>query len=211
MAALDALVPRGAFLTLRAPVPAREATALGAYSDYDLIALVAEGNERALGELYDRFAPMGYGLAVRVLRERELAEDAVQEAFLSLWRFADRFDSRRGTARNWVLTLVHRRSVDLVRRNERRRRQDTQLLSTPLAPSAAETTELDAERRTVQAALALLPEKQRTVLELAYYGGYSQQEIAARLAIPIGTVKSQTYHALHRLQQLLEPTRSGSA
>lgn len=184
------------------PTPARTADApLGAHSESDLMKAIAKGDEGALDELYTRFAPLAYGLALRILRDRQLAEDAVQEAFLSVWRSAARFDARRGGARTWVLMLVHRRAVDLVQRNQRHR--DTELASEPLAPSAAETSELNADRRDVQAALGALPPKQRAALDLAYYGGYTQQEIAAHLDVPLGTVKSQTFDALRRLRHVL--------
>ena len=92
-----------------------------AWSDRELMVGVAQGDAEAFGQLYDRFAPKAYGLALRVLRDRELAEDAVQEAFLSVWRSAPRFDRRRGPAQAWVLMLVHRRAVDLVQRTQRQR------------------------------------------------------------------------------------------
>src|SRR6267378_6913251 len=90
-------------------------------SDEAVIALIARSDEQALGELYDRFGRPAYGLALRILRDDALAEDAVQEAFLTLWRSAGRFVPERGKASTWILTLVHRRAVDIVRREERRR------------------------------------------------------------------------------------------
>lgn len=210
MAALGTVVLRGGEVGARGTDSAAT-PALSSVGDSELMSLVAEHDERALGELYDRFALDAYRLALRVLCRRELAEDAVQEAFLSIWRFAVKFESDRGSARNWILMVVHRRAVDLVRRNRHYCPQDDDRAPGPLAPSAADVTALDAERRTVQAALASLTEKHRAVLELAYYCGYTQEEIAARLAIPIGTVKSQTYEALRRLQQLLETTQLWSA
>ena len=205
MGVLGTVVLRGVTARRDATNSAGDVEASRSSDDSDLMALVAERSEEALGELYDRFALDCYRLALRILGQRELAEDAVQDAFLSIWRSAERFDSRRGSARSWILMLVHRRSVDLIRRTRRSRLHDTRVLSTSLAPSAAEVTQLGGERRAVQTALASLPGKQRIVLELAYYGGYTQQEIAARLAIPIGTVKSQTYDALRRLRDLLDP------
>jgi RNA polymerase sigma factor (sigma-70 family) len=181
------------------------AKALDEYSDSELMTVIADGDMGALGELYDRFAPIAFGLALRVLGDRGLAEDAVQDAFLSVWRSAESFDGRQGSARSWTLMLVHRRAVDLVRRNQRLVPQDSPEPTDPVGPSHAECTALDAARRSVQAALASLPAKQRKVLDLAYYGGYTQQEIATSLRIPIGTVKSQTFQALRRLQLLLAP------
>ena len=180
---------------------------LAVWSEEQLMAAMARGDERALGELYDRVASVAYGLALRVLSDRELAEDALQEGFLSVWRAAASFDRSRGSARSWILMLVHRRAVDLVKRNQRLRGLESDLmLPELLSPSLAEASELDADRREVQVALASLPEKQRTVLGLAYFAGYTQQEILASLEAPLGTIKSQTFEGLRRLRQLLEPT-----
>jgi RNA polymerase sigma-70 factor, ECF subfamily len=172
-------------------------------SDEELLARVARGDEGALAELYDRFSRVTYGLAVRVLRDRALAEDAVQEAFLAVWRTAASFDARRGSASTWVLTLVHRRAVDLVRREERRRGDP--LDDAPVASGEAtdETAEVREQRRAVQAALAKLPTDQREALELAYYGGLSQSELAEKLGVPLGTVKSRMFAGLSKLRDLL--------
>ncbi len=172
-------------------------------TDEALLAQLASGDENALAELYDRFGRTAYGLAVRVLRDQALAEDAVQDAFLGAWRTAAAFDPSRGTASTWLLTLVHRRAVDLVRREDRRR---TDVLDdAPIA--SGETTDEQAavreERRRVQAALAQLPADQREALELAYYGGLTQSELAERLGVPLGTVKSRMFAGLARLRDLL--------
>jgi len=172
-------------------------------SDEALPALVARGDESALAELYDRFGRVAYGLALRIVRDQTLAEDAVQDAFLAAWRTAVSFDPGRGKASTWLLTLVHRRAVDVVRREERRRTEA--LDAEPLAggESTDETAEVREERRRVQAALAQLPPDQRQALELAYYGGLSQSELAERLGVPLGTVKSRMFAALARLRDLL--------
>lgn len=185
---------------------------LAVWSDDQLMAALARGDERALGELYDRVAPVAYALALRVLGARELADDALQEGFLSVWRAAAGFDRSRGSARSWILMRVHRRAVDLAKGNQRLREVESDpRLPELLSPSLAEAGELDAERREVQVALATLPEKQRTVLGLAYFAGYTQQEIAASLDAPLGTIKSQTFEGLRRLRQLLEPTLGQTA
>src|SRR5919197_998260 len=151
-------------------------------SDEAVVALVARSDEEALAELYDRFGRVAYGMALRVLRDERLAEDAVQEGFLTAWRNADRFMPERAKASTWLLTLVHRRAVDLVRREDRRRAEPL-AESTEPAPSgsAEEDAWLRFERERVQAALKQLPDQQREALELAYYGGYSQSELAERL------------------------------
>jgi RNA polymerase sigma-70 factor (ECF subfamily) len=179
-------------------------------SDEALVALVARGEEDALAALYDRFGRTAYGLALRVVRDPALAEDVVQEAFLSLWRTAGRFVPERSRAGTWLLTLVHRRAVDLVRREERRRVEPLEL-----APEAADATAQEApwlrlERERVQAALARLPDTQREAIELAYYGGFTQAELADRLGQPLGTIKSRMFAGLARLGELLRDTETGA-
>jgi RNA polymerase sigma factor (sigma-70 family) len=173
-------------------------------SDEQLIEAVARGDEQALAELYDRFGGTAYRLALRVLRDGALAEDAVQDAFLSAWRTAVSFDARRGSASTWLLTLVHRRAVDLVRREDRRRTEVLDDAPVPAGDATDETAEVREERRRVQAALAQLTSDQREALELAYYGGLSQSELAERLGVPLGTVKSRMFAGLARLRDLLE-------
>jgi RNA polymerase sigma-70 factor (ECF subfamily) len=173
-------------------------------SDEAVVALVARSDGEALAELYDRFGRVAYGLALRVLRDERLAEDAVQEGFLAAWRNADRFMPERANAAAWLLTLVHRRAVDLVRREERRR-ADPLPASAETAPqdSAEQDAWLRFERERVQAALRKLPDQQREALELAYYGGFTQSELAERLGQPVGTIKSRMFAGLTRLRELL--------
>jgi RNA polymerase sigma-70 factor, ECF subfamily len=176
-------------------------------TDEELLAAISIGDEPALADLYDRFGRVAYGLALRIVRDPALAQDAVQDAFLTAWRTAASFDSRRGKAQTWFLTLVHRRAVDVVRREDRRRAE--QLADDAPSPAAAATEEeavLREQRRTVQAALARLPPDQREALELAYYGGLTQTELAERLGIPLGTVKSRVFSGLARLRDLLGET-----
>jgi RNA polymerase sigma factor (sigma-70 family) len=177
------------------------------FSDEALVALVARGDESALAELYDRIGRVAYGLAFRILRDERLAEDAVQEGFLALWRTAAAFRAERAKASTWILTLVHRRAVDLVRREERRRGEP---LSEEVGAHAgeSESTEeaawLRFERERVQSALRQLPDAQRETIELAYYGGFSQSELAERLGVPLGTIKSRMFAGLARLRELLD-------
>jgi RNA polymerase sigma-70 factor (ECF subfamily) len=176
-------------------------------SDEALVALVARGDESALAELYDRVGRVAYGLAFRVLRDERLAEDAVQEGFLALWRAAAAFRAERAKASTWILTLVHRRAVDLVRREERRRAEPL-AEEGPAHSADGETTEeaawLRFERERVQDALRQLPDVQREAIELAYYGGFSQSELAERLGVPLGTIKSRMFAGLARLRELLD-------
>jgi RNA polymerase sigma-70 factor (ECF subfamily) len=173
-------------------------------SDEAVVALVARSDQAALAELYDRFGRVSYGLARRVLRDDKLAEDAVQEGFLAAWQQADRYRPERARASSWLLTLVHRRAVDLVRREHRRRAEP---LPESGPPTATESAEDDAwlrfERERVQAALRQLPDQQREALELAYYGGFTQSELAERLGQPVGTIKSRMFTGLARLRELL--------
>jgi RNA polymerase sigma factor (sigma-70 family) len=173
-------------------------------SDGALLSLIASSDEAALAELYDRFGGVAYGLALRILRDEALAQDAVQEAFLAVWRTADRFLAERARASTWVLTLVHRRAVDLVRREERRRGEPLESAPEPSAPQTAdEEAELGFRRRVVQEALRRLPPDQRQALELGYYGGLTQSELAEQLDQPLGTIKSRMFTGLARLRELL--------
>jgi len=181
--------------------PARN---LAHLSDEALLALASRAHENALGELYDRYGRVAYGLALRIVRDRALAEDAVQEAFLAVWRSAGAFLAEQGKASTWILTLVHRRAVDLVRREERRRGEPLESAPEPAAP---ETTEDEAtlglQRRLVQEALSQLSPEQRQALELGYYGGLTQSELAEQLGQPLGTIKSRMFSGLSRLRDLL--------
>jgi RNA polymerase sigma factor (sigma-70 family) len=179
-------------------------------SDEAVVALVARSEDSALAELYDRFGRVAYGVALRILRDEKLAEDAVQEGFLAAWRSAERFMPERGKASTWLLTLVHRRAVDLVRREDRRR---AEALGDDVEPAPSDSAEDDAwlrfERERVQAALSQLPDQQREALELAYYGGFSQSELAERLGQPVGTIKSRMFTGLARLRELLAEPGAG--
>jgi RNA polymerase sigma-70 factor (ECF subfamily) len=199
-------------LALAAPIR-RETmrSQLAHLSEEALVALVARGDETALAELYDRVGRMAYGLAFRVLRDDRLAEDAVQDAFLTVWRTAAGYSAERAKATTWILTLVHRRAVDLVRREQRRRADpldDSEGREEAASGSAEEAAWLHFERERVQAALRQLPDAQREAIELAYYGGYTQSELAERLGEPLGTIKSRMFAGLARLRELLDDTTS---
>jgi RNA polymerase sigma factor (sigma-70 family) len=172
-------------------------------SDEALVALVARSDEIALGELYDRYGRVAFGLARRVLRDRGLAEDAVQDAFLAVWRTASRFVPERALARTWLLTIVHRRAVDLVRREERRRTEPMEDAAEETGSDTAEAAWLGFERERIRTALSQLPDQQREALELAYYGGFTQSELAERLGEPLGTIKSRMFNGLARLREIL--------
>jgi RNA polymerase sigma-70 factor, ECF subfamily len=196
------------------PIPWSMRKHLAHLSDEALVALVARGDETALAELYDRTSRVAYGLAFRVLRDDRLAEDAVQEGFLAVWRTAGAFRAERAKASTWILTLVHRRAVDLVRREERRRAEPLDEAARELVatePGTDEAAWLRFERERVQTALQQLPDSQREAIELAYYGGFSQAELADRLGVPLGTIKSRMFAGLARLRELLDDsTHEGS-
>jgi RNA polymerase sigma factor (sigma-70 family) len=172
-------------------------------SDEALVALVVRADDGALAELYERYGRTAYSLALRMLRDPSLAEDAVQEAFLSVWRTAARFVPERSKASTWILTLVHHRAVDLVRREERRRAESLEVAPEEVDTAAEEAVWRRLERERVQAALRTLPDQQREALELAYYGGFTQAELADRLGEPLGTIKSRMFTGLSRLRDVL--------
>jgi RNA polymerase sigma factor (sigma-70 family) len=172
-------------------------------SDEALLALIARADDQALAELYRRFGRIAYGLAFRILRDDALAQDAVQEAFLGVWRAADRFIAERAKPSTWLLTLVHRRAVDLVRREQRRRAEPLQPETETGAAEPADEAELATRRQTIREALRELPPEQREAIELAYYGGYTQSELAERLGQPLGTIKSRMFTGLARLRETL--------
>ena len=184
----------------QAQAPARN---LAHLSDEALLALCSRADENALGELYDRYGRVAYGLALRIVRDRALAEDAVQEAFLAVWRSAGAFLAEQGKPSTWILTLVHRRAVDLVRREERRRADPLEDTDHPTGEATDEEAWLRAQRQVVQEALRKLPPDQREAIELAYYGGFTQSELAERLGLPLGTIKSRMFTGLKRLRELL--------
>ena len=191
------------FIRRETRAEARPRHDLAHMSDEALLALVSRADEGALAELYDRYGRVAYGLALRIVRDRALAEDAVQEAFLGVWRSAGTFLVEHGKPSTWILTLVHRRAVDLVRREERRRTETLDEVAHPTGEATDEEAWLRAQRQVVQEALRKLPPEQREALELAYYGGFTQSELAERLGQPLGTIKSRMFTGLRRLRELL--------
>ena len=180
-----------------------------ASADESLFRRVAERDSQALRVLYDRCAGVALGMALRILRNRTEAEDVVQEAFLEAWKRAGTFDARRGSATAFVLSIARSRALDRVRS---RGSSDRALASlgredeTPV-PLPIESAEHRQDRDRIQAALATLPPEQRQVLELAYFEGLTQREIAERLSDPLGTVKTRARLALEKLAALLgEPS-----
>ncbi len=165
-----------------------------------LIERIAQGDQQALGTLYDRFAGLVNGLALRVLHDPAEAEDVVQTVFIQVWRQAAQYDRSRGVPEAWITVLARTRALDQLRRRSHRR----EILAADQAPRSAEAPPL-AEQIAVRAALARLPEMERRTLELAYYQGLSQTEIAERLKTPVGTVKTRTRNGMIRLRRQLTP------
>lgn len=174
-------------------------------SDEDLLACVAEGDEAALAATYDRHSTLVYSLALRVLGDAGAAEDLVQEMFLHVWRRPSEYVAARGSVRTWLLAITRNRAIDQLRRREAGARRQVALegLETQKAsvdpPDLAENTVLGSQ---VRGYLTRLPEAQARVLTLAYYGGFSQSEIAEMLEVPIGTVKSRLRLGLDALRSL---------
>lgn len=193
-------------VTLSPAVGRQESEAAREPSDEQVLEAVGRGDDDALGALYDRFGRLAFRLAFRILRDRALAEDAVQEAFLAVWRSADAYKRERAKPSTWILTVVHRRAVDIVRREQSRRGEPLEVAPEPESGPADEDAVLRDRRAAVQAALTELPGEQRQALELAYYGGLTQSQLAERLGVPLGTVKSRMFAGLGRLRELLAET-----
>ena len=174
-----------------------------------LVERLSGGDEAALVDLYDRYAGFVYGLAVRTLADRQIAEDITQEVFVYLWEHPERIDPGRGTLRGFLGTLTHRRAVDTVRREEARRRREARVArETGEVPDvAAAVLRADTTGR-VRTALEVLPAAQRRALELAYFQGYTYRQVADVLGIPEGTAKSRLRLALARIAENLESPTS---
>jgi len=180
---------------------------MSATTDEALLERIARGEQRAIGELYDRYQGLIYGMATRITGDRTLAQDVVQDTFLGIWRNAPSYARERASGRTWILSVAHHRAVDVVRR----RRPHSQLPDPELPPPAALVSpdvwpevarNLDAT--VVRRALSKLPAAQREAVELAYFGGLTQHEIARRTDAPLGTVKSRVRLGLVALRRTLE-------
>jgi RNA polymerase sigma factor (sigma-70 family) len=178
-------------------------------ADLELVRRVAAGDRGAIDDLYQRFRRPAYALARRVLGDDVLAEDVLQDVFLGIWRDPGAFDGSRGSVASWLLAMVHHKAVDAVRREESHRRrqaraQDDLALSAPTQTNDVEDAAWDslvADR--VRSALRALPAPQREALTLAYYGGYTQREVAALTDTPLGTVKTRMLAGMRRLKDTL--------
>lgn len=182
--------------------------------DSDLIARAATGDERAVGELYDRYGRLLYAVALRIVGQRADAEEVVLDSFAQAWREATRFDASRGSVAAWITTIARSRALDLVRARSRRERITASAAaerpdSAPamggwrVDPSSG--VDVDERRRQVRLALESLSPPQRRAIELAYFEGLSQSEIAERLAEPLGTIKTRVRLGMQKLRECLRP------
>ena len=182
-------------------------TGLRELADEDLMQLVRQGEAAAFEVIYDRHCNAAFSLAYRMTGKRGVAEDVVQEAFLSLWRSGARYDRTRGSVRTWTLGIVHNRAIDALRRgivHDRRRASDEGLEE---RFEAKENTEVEVARRDesreIRSAMSDLPREQSQVIELAYFGGFTHTEIASMLGAPIGTIKGRMRLGLAKMRLAL--------
>ena len=180
---------------------------LRSLADEDLMQYVRKAEPAAFEVLYDRHSGVAFSLAYRIVGTRAAAEDVVQEAFLSIWRSGARYDRGRGSVRTWVLGIVHNRAIDGLRRatvHDKRRASDEGIAE---RLESTERTDVEVARReeagTVRAAMDVLPPEQSQVIELAYFGGFTQSEIAEMLGTPIGTVKGRMRLGLEKMRGAL--------
>jgi RNA polymerase sigma-70 factor (ECF subfamily) len=178
-------------------------------ADEDLMQLVQRAEASAFEVVYDRHAGAAFSLAYRMCGARQLAEEVVQEAFLSIWRSGARYDRSRGSVRTWILGITHHRAIDVLRRGivqDRHRASDEGIEE---RFEAQERTEAEVARREqaleVRSALDGLPDDQRRAIELAYYGGFTHSEIAEMLGVPIGTVKGRMRLGMEKMRGQLAP------
>lgn len=168
-----------------------------------LLVRIAAGDQSAFAALYDMLSARAFGLILRVLVNRSQSEEVLQEVFLEVWQSAARFAPNKGQGRTWILTIAHRRAVDRVRASQASTERDVRVGMRDIGiahDTVAEQVELGIAADQVATALGALPEAQRETLVLAYYGGYSQSEIAALVGSPLGTIKTRMRDGLTRLR-----------
>jgi len=171
-----------------------------------LLSLVAQGDQAAFAKLYDQMAPRVLGLVRRLLRDHAQSEEVTQEIFLEIWQNATRYDSSKGGASTWIMTMSHRRAVDRVRASQSSRDRDTRIGIRDYDAdydNVSETVQTRIEHERVEKAMQRLTELQRQAVSLAYYGGYSHSEVANLLSVPIGTVKTRLRDGMIRLRDEL--------
>ena len=185
-----------------------------AAEERDLMRRIAEQDEAALAALYDRYSSLLFSLTLRIVKERQEAEDLLQEVFLQVWEKAGSFDHNRGHLYGWLVTLTRNRSIDRIRQKQSLQRRHLKLeegvaLDEPVRQSAHNPLDMVValERAShVREAMQVIPQEQQDVIMLAYFGGYSQSEVAQILQIPLGTVKTRTRQGMRKLEQTLKET-----
>ena len=186
------------------PRAAAATAELQALADEDLMQLVQGGDAQAFEVVFDRHSGVAFSLAYRMCGRRAMAEDVIQEAFLSMWRSGARYDRTRGSVRSWILGVVHNRAIDAFRRETVRAGKDVADDAALAQVESGERTDTEVvrrdEARTVREALGELPADQRQVIELAYFGGFSHSQIADMLKLPAGTVKGRMRLGLSKLR-----------
>lgn len=177
--------------------------------DERLLGAVADGDEAAFAQLYDRLAPLVFGMARRVIHDPDMAAEITQDAFCDIWRLSPRYDSGAASARAWMLTIAHRRAVDRVRSEQANRNREEKIgrrfVDGPvdMENEVVGHLQLGSSRARVRAALAELSEVQRQSIELAYFQGFTYPEVAAYLDVPLGTIKTRIRDGLIRLRTAL--------
>jgi RNA polymerase sigma-70 factor (ECF subfamily) len=172
------------------------------------MARLARGDLGALDVLYEQYGAMAFSIAYRITGDRSAAEDVVQEAFLGAWRNAGRYVDARGSVRTWLLSIVHHRAIDAIRRRRptvELPETETALPATLTLPDVWADVELRLDRESVRGAMGSISEVQREAIELAYFGGLTQTEIAERTGVPLGTVKGRLRLGLQGLRAALMP------
>ena len=186
-------------------------------ADAALVRRMRAGDRGAVDDLYERFRRPAFALARRILADATLAEDVLQDVFLSVWRNPSAFDRARGSFASWLLAMVHHKAVDAVRREESQRRRQSRAGDELVLAAPTEAHDVEAEAWTrvvserVRLALAVLPTAQREALTLAYYGGYTQREVAALTGAPLGTVKTRMLAGMRRLKEELGGVAGGAS
>jgi RNA polymerase sigma-70 factor (ECF subfamily) len=176
-------------------------------TDQQLLEAMGRRDVGALEKLYDRYGSFAYGLAVRVIGDRQLAEDVIQEVFFNLWRQAGTFDNARGSVRNWLLTSVHHRAIDFVRQRNGKTRRDVELTEAEYrlnSPEPWAEVANSTDRDMLKKGIVALPAEQRRTLEMAYFQGMTHAEIAEATGVPLGTVKGRLRLALEKMRAYLE-------
>ncbi|MHB8510240.1 MAG: RNA polymerase sigma factor [Candidatus Dormibacteria bacterium] len=184
---------------------------MGMEADQGLALALQERDPDALGQLFDRYGSLCFSLALRIVRDRQTAEEVVQEAYLNAWRKADSYELGKGSLRTWLLTVVRNRALDRLRANRLRVDQQVSLESAERVlsgPDVWREVSENLDRDAIKSALAALPEDQRVAIELAFFGGLTHAELAERLGIPLGTVKGRLRLALLKLRGLLKEFES---